>query len=101
MRPFEVSAKLRQIAATIDNSRNPRRDLVAADLKKIIGNLRVGKFDRTVFDKVKNGIDDLIKKAESQGWESTAEKLNEAKGSLKEDLEALQGKKAPGLRIQV
>jgi len=36
MKPSEVSAKLRQIASTIDNSKNPRRNLVAADLKRIV-----------------------------------------------------------------
>lgn len=36
MKPSQVSTKLRQIAAAIDNSKNPRRDLVAADLKRVI-----------------------------------------------------------------
>jgi hypothetical protein len=43
MKPSEVAFKLRQIAAAIDNSRNPRRDLVARDLKRIIA--AVGPFD--------------------------------------------------------
>jgi len=36
MKPSQVASKLRKIATTIDNSKNPRRDLVAADLKRII-----------------------------------------------------------------
>lgn len=36
MKPSRVTSKLRQIATALDNSKNPRRDLVAADLKKLI-----------------------------------------------------------------
>jgi hypothetical protein len=36
MKPSQVASKLRQIAAAIDNSKNPRADLVARDLKRII-----------------------------------------------------------------
>jgi hypothetical protein len=36
MRPSQVSKTLRQIAAKIDNSKNPKRELVAADLKRIL-----------------------------------------------------------------
>jgi hypothetical protein len=39
VKPSEVSAKLRQIAATIDRSRNPRRDLVASDIRKIVATM--------------------------------------------------------------
>jgi hypothetical protein len=40
MKPSQVAHKLRQIATAIDNSRSPRRDLVAADLKQIIGSMQ-------------------------------------------------------------
>jgi hypothetical protein len=100
MKPFQVASKLRQIAAAIDNSRNPRRELVTADLRKIIGSLRIGKFDKREFDEIKKGIENLIERVESQGWNSTAKKLSEAISTLKTDLEALQGKKAPRLRIE-
>lgn len=36
MKPSQVAYKLRQIAGVIDKSKNPRRDLVAADLKQIV-----------------------------------------------------------------
>jgi len=36
MKPSEVASKLRQIAAAIEKSENPRKDLVAADLKRVI-----------------------------------------------------------------
>lgn len=36
MKPSEVSIKLRQIATAIDNSSNPKRNLVIADLKAVI-----------------------------------------------------------------
>jgi hypothetical protein len=90
MKPYQVALKLRQIAATIDNSKNPRRELVASDLYQLISVLRVGAtFKRETYDEVKNGIEDLAKKADDMGWESTAKKLGEAKQSLKEDLEAI------------
>jgi hypothetical protein len=39
MKPFQTVGKLRQIAAAIENSKRPDRNLVAEDLKKIIANL--------------------------------------------------------------
>jgi len=39
MKPSQVAAKLRQIASAIDNSNNPRKDLVAADLKRVISRI--------------------------------------------------------------
>jgi len=36
MKPSQVASKLRQIAAAIDNSKNPRKDLVAADLHRVV-----------------------------------------------------------------
>lgn len=36
MKPTQVSKYLRKIAAAIDNSKNPRRELVAEDLKRVI-----------------------------------------------------------------
>jgi len=36
MKPAQVSEYLRKIAAAINNSREPRRDLVIADLKQIV-----------------------------------------------------------------
>lgn len=39
MKPSQVSTKLRQIAAAIDNSENPCRDLVAADLRRIVASV--------------------------------------------------------------
>lgn len=36
MKPAEVSAKLRQIAKTIENSKTPKLDLVLEDLRKIM-----------------------------------------------------------------
>ena len=36
MKPVQVASKLRQIADIIDRSKNPRRNLVAADLKRIV-----------------------------------------------------------------
>lgn len=90
MKPSEVSTKLRQIATAIDRSKNPDRDLVTQDLRRIVSHLQIGaKFDKKTFDEVKDGIEDLINKAESMGWGSTAKKLREAKGSLKDDLEAV------------
>jgi len=41
MKPSQVAAKLRQIASAIDNSNNPRKDLVAADLKRVIAAVSV------------------------------------------------------------
>jgi hypothetical protein len=39
MKPSQVSNKLRQIAAAIGNSKNPRKDLVAADLRRLVSAL--------------------------------------------------------------
>jgi hypothetical protein len=36
MKPSHIASRLRQIAAAIDNSKNPRRDLVARDLQQVI-----------------------------------------------------------------
>lgn len=36
MRPNQVARSLRQIAAKIENSKAPRRELVAADIKRIL-----------------------------------------------------------------
>ena len=36
MKPSQLAAKLRQIATTIDNSKQPDRTLVARDLKKVL-----------------------------------------------------------------
>lgn len=63
MKPSQVSARLRQIAAAIDNSKNPRRDLVAADLRRIV--VAVGP---TVMDAINAG----------EGWiESILNKMPE------------------------
>jgi hypothetical protein len=40
MNPDQLSSLLRQIAAKIDNSRQPSRELVAADLRRVIAGLR-------------------------------------------------------------
>lgn len=39
MKPSQVSANLRRIATLIDSSKNPKKHLVARDLKKIISML--------------------------------------------------------------
>jgi hypothetical protein len=39
MHPSQVSARLRQIAAKIEKSKNPRRDLVAKDIRRILAGL--------------------------------------------------------------
>jgi hypothetical protein len=36
MKPSEVSNTLKRIASKIDNSKNPKRELVAKDLRKVI-----------------------------------------------------------------
>jgi len=36
MKPSQIASKLRQIASAIDNSKNPRQDLVAQDLRRVI-----------------------------------------------------------------
>ena len=44
MRPDQLAKSLRQIAAKIDNSKNPKRELVARDLKRIIAKLPGGEY---------------------------------------------------------
>jgi hypothetical protein len=39
MKPSQVSQELRRIAAALDNSKKPRSDLVAKDIRKILGSL--------------------------------------------------------------
>jgi len=39
MNPHQLSTSLRHIASKIENSKNPQRDLVIADLKKIIAGI--------------------------------------------------------------
>lgn len=39
MKPSQLVRSLRHIAAKIENSKNPRRDLVAADLKKLVSRI--------------------------------------------------------------
>jgi hypothetical protein len=65
MKPSQVASKLRQIASTIDNSKNPRKDLVAADLKKVIGNLRTSAvpgamINVAIYDGKVDGWSDLL-----------------------------------------
>lgn len=36
MKPSEVSSILRRIASAIDKSKNPKRELVARDLKRVL-----------------------------------------------------------------
>jgi hypothetical protein len=56
MKPSQVASKLRQIAAAIDNSRNPRADLVARDLKRIVAAVEPGydfpeeEYTQTMFE---------------------------------------------------
>lgn len=51
MEPGEVSAKLYQIATAIDDSTNPRCDLVIADLKQIVASMEdVDYFDDNYYD---------------------------------------------------
>lgn len=39
MKPSQLSSILRRIAAAIDNSKSPSRELVAEDLRRVISNL--------------------------------------------------------------
>jgi hypothetical protein len=41
MKPTDVSQQLRRIAAALDNSKNPNREAVVADLKSVVASLRV------------------------------------------------------------
>jgi hypothetical protein len=41
MKPSDVSAALRRIASAVENSKNPSRDRVAADLARLARNVRV------------------------------------------------------------
>jgi hypothetical protein len=45
MKPSQMAQKLRQIASAIDNSKNPRRDLVAADLRRIVAVIDDGEYE--------------------------------------------------------
>ena len=40
MKPSQVASKLRQISVAIDNSKSPRGNLVAADLRRIVAELQ-------------------------------------------------------------
>jgi len=38
-KPSEIAKNLRRIAAAIDNSKNPKKEYVIADLKKVLASL--------------------------------------------------------------
>lgn len=50
MKPSEVSTKLRQIATAINNSTNPRSDLVVKDLRRILASIQTS--DGHLFDEI-------------------------------------------------
>lgn len=66
MKPSQVSTKLRQIAAAIDNSKNPRRDLVALDLKKLVKDIHKKYLGGLTEEnqELKDIIDNLVESAE-------------------------------------
>ena len=49
MNPMELSAKLKHMASLIDNSKNPSRELVMKDLKKIAASLKLADGKKEVF----------------------------------------------------
>lgn len=64
IKPSEVSASLRCIAAIIENSKNPRKELVAQDLKEILAAV-TNRFDDKAIGEVQSGIDALKKEQSS------------------------------------
>lgn len=67
MKPSELSQSLRRIAAKIEASKNPRRDLVAADLKKLIqrtASAFEGR-EKEIFDLLVNHLNGLINEYKS------------------------------------
>ena len=47
MKPSQLASQLRRIAAAIDKSRNPDRNLVARDLKKVLTDTKIAASDGT------------------------------------------------------
>ncbi len=41
MKPSQTASRLRQIATAVNDSKSPRRDLVVADLKRVLSSIRV------------------------------------------------------------
>lgn len=63
MTPKKLASELRRVASTLEASKKPRRDLVVADLKKIVASLNDIRFENIdpftlvvqVMEKVKKG----------------------------------------------
>jgi hypothetical protein len=66
MTPSQLSAQLRHIAAKISNSKFPRRDLVARDLKNLVNRLAVD--DQIPNREPDEIIDDDIKNIHGKVW---------------------------------
>jgi hypothetical protein len=68
MKPFQVSTKLRQIATKIENSKKPRKDLVANDIRQILSNInRQAAVPNDLDPKLQKMIDEFDK--ENDDWE--------------------------------
>ncbi len=64
MKPSKIASKLRQIAANIDKSKNPRRDLVAADLKRVIARVVCANGDISQY---RSAVEQAVRAALSAG----------------------------------
>jgi len=64
MKPSQVASKLRRIAAAIDNSKNPRPDLVAADLRRIVANMPPDAILKSIGDV--GGMAEMIRMVEKR-----------------------------------
>ena len=85
MKPSETSNVLRQIAAAIDNSKQPDKRLVVADLKKVIANMEaVGQQEQVAIPKsdagkgmLKKFLEDAqkaLEKGDDSGFKGALEK---------------------------
>jgi hypothetical protein len=84
MKPSEVSVKLRQIATAIDNSNNPRRDLVARDLGLLVSRIATSDAEAWVRDNLYKGpVYNKIYKLRS-GYPDIADKIDQIVVALKE-----------------
>jgi hypothetical protein len=52
MRPSQLAQALRQIAAKIDNSKSPKRELVARDLKRTLAAVGISSFENNTTEQV-------------------------------------------------
>jgi hypothetical protein len=59
MKPSQVSTVLLKIASAIDNSKNPKRELVSQDLKKLLVKISSGPYDKAL-EAIHDGVDKLV-----------------------------------------